>query len=55
MELLNLLSKEFQCDTPLRADELNQIVSYINNSIESINALIEKENQIRININEINI
>ena len=46
MEQLSLLQKIYQYGETLSSNELNQIVQYLNSSIEAINALIAKNNSI---------
>ena len=48
MEQLSLLQKIYQYGETLSSEELNQIVEYLNSSIEAINTLIARNN----NINE---
>lgn len=48
MEQLSLLQKIYQYGETLSSEELNQIVQYLNSSIEAINTLIARNN----NINE---
>lgn len=46
MEQLSLLQKIYQYGETLSSNELNQIVQYLNSSIEAINTLIAKNNSI---------
>ena len=46
MEQLSLLQKIYQYGETLSSNELNQIVQYLNSSIEAINKLIAKNNSI---------
>ena len=46
MERLDLLEKIYQFGETLSSEEMNQIVSYINRTIDSVNTLVQNNNSI---------